>query len=48
VIGLSVDPVTDHQRWLGDIKDVMGAPVNWKQGEDVICEIDQLPAARPG
>ena len=25
VVGLSVDPVTDHQRWLADIKDVMGA-----------------------
>jgi alkyl hydroperoxide reductase subunit AhpC len=24
VIGLSVDPVTDHSRWLGDIKDVAG------------------------
>ncbi len=25
VIGLSVDPVTDHQRWLQDIKDVTAA-----------------------
>ncbi|MGE0827868.1 MAG: peroxiredoxin [Hyphomonadaceae bacterium] len=24
VLGLSVDPVTDHQRWVGDIKDVTG------------------------
>ncbi len=24
VIGLSVDPVEDHQRWLGDIKDATG------------------------
>src|SRR4030095_16573082 len=27
VIGLSVDPVTDHQRWLNDIKDVTGSTV---------------------
>lgn len=25
VIGLSVDPVEDHNRWIGDIKDVTGA-----------------------
>ena len=24
VIGLSVDPVDDHNRWIGDIKDVTG------------------------
>ena len=24
VIGLSVDPVNDHERWLADIKDVTG------------------------
>lgn len=24
VLGLSVDPVSDHQRWIGDIKDVTG------------------------
>jgi len=29
VIGLSVDPVTDHQRWAADIKDVTGADVNF-------------------
>ncbi|HTH29290.1 MAG TPA: peroxiredoxin [Sphingobium sp.] len=29
VIGLSEDPVEDHLRWLGDIKDVTGAEVNY-------------------
>src|SRR3982751_1096978 len=29
VIGLSVDPVSDHERWLQDITDVTGATVNY-------------------
>jgi alkyl hydroperoxide reductase subunit AhpC len=29
VIGLSVDPVDDHRRWAGDIKDVTGASLNF-------------------
>jgi thioredoxin-dependent peroxiredoxin len=29
VIGLSVDPIDDHRRWVGDIKDVTGADVNF-------------------
>jgi len=29
VIGLSVDAVDDHRRWVGDIKDVTGADVNF-------------------
>lgn len=29
VIGLSVDPVADHRRWLGDIADATGAQVNY-------------------
>jgi alkyl hydroperoxide reductase subunit AhpC len=29
VIGLSVDPVSDHHRWAGDIKDVTGASLNF-------------------
>jgi thioredoxin-dependent peroxiredoxin len=29
VIGLSVDPVDDHKRWAGDIKDVTGADLNF-------------------
>ena len=29
IIGLSVDPVTSHQKWEGDIKDVTGQTVNF-------------------
>src|SRR5829696_6511328 len=29
VIGLSVDPVDDHKRWAGDIKDVTGSELNF-------------------
>ena len=29
VIGLSVDPLDDHRRWVGDIKDVTGAALNF-------------------
>ncbi len=29
VIGLSVDPVDSHHRWVGDIRDVTGADVNF-------------------
>ena len=29
VIGLSVDPVDSHRRWVGDIRDVTGADVNF-------------------
>lgn len=29
IIGLSVDPVTSHQKWEGDIKDVTGHTVNF-------------------
>ena len=48
VVGLSVDPVTDHQRWLADIKDVMGAAVNYPLIGDsdlaVAKQYDMLPA----
>jgi alkyl hydroperoxide reductase subunit AhpC len=29
VIGLSIDPVGDHQKWVGDIKDTQGHAVNY-------------------
>jgi alkyl hydroperoxide reductase subunit AhpC len=29
VIGLSIDPVTDHQRWVHDIEETQGARVNY-------------------
>jgi alkyl hydroperoxide reductase subunit AhpC len=48
VIGLSVDPVTDHQRWLKDIEDVTGGSVGYPLIGDhdlaVAKLYDMLPA----
>jgi len=48
VIGLSVDPVTDHQRWLGDIKTATGGVVSYPLIGDrdlaVAKLYDMLPA----
>ena len=48
VIGLSVDPVTDHQRWLQDIKDVTGGTVAYPLIGDSDLSVakmyDMLPA----
>jgi thioredoxin-dependent peroxiredoxin len=48
VIGLSVDPVEDHQRWLGDIAEVTGSEVNYPIIADhdlaVSKMYDMLPA----
>jgi len=29
IIGLSIDPVTDHKRWIGDIEETMGGRVEY-------------------
>jgi len=29
IIGLSVDPVSDHQRWVGDIRETQGHAINY-------------------
>jgi alkyl hydroperoxide reductase subunit AhpC len=42
VIGLSVDPVDSHQRWVGDIKDVTGADVNFP----MIADPDRVVAGK--
>ena len=35
VIGLSIDPVSDHNKWLGDIKETQGHAVNYPMiGDD--------------
>ena len=48
VIGLSVDPVDDHKRWLGDIKDVTGFEVRYPLIGDHDLSVaklyDMLPA----
>ncbi len=48
VIGLSVDPLTDHEGWKGDIEDVTGNALNFPLIADTKHEIaemyDMLPA----
>ena len=48
VIGLSVDPVTNHEKWSQDIEDVGGAKVNYPMIGDPELKIaklyDMLPA----
>jgi thioredoxin-dependent peroxiredoxin len=48
VIGLSVDPVKDHQRWLGDIKAATGGVVGYPligDGDLAVAKLyDMLPA----
>ncbi|MGH7099993.1 MAG: peroxiredoxin [Stellaceae bacterium] len=42
IIGLSVDPVGDHQRWKKDIEDVQGAPVTYPMIGDPELKIAKL------
>jgi alkyl hydroperoxide reductase subunit AhpC len=48
VMGLSVDPVTDHERWLGDIRDATGGDVKYPLIGDSDLAVaklyDMLPA----
>src|SRR5437868_2834594 len=53
IIGLSADPVSDHQKWKGDIKETQGTAVDYPMiGDDelkVAKLYDMLPAsATPG
>jgi alkyl hydroperoxide reductase subunit AhpC len=49
VIGLSVDPVTDHEEWVSDIEETQGHAVNYPLIGDSKLEVaklyDMLPAA---
>lgn len=48
IMGLSVDPVGDHERWLGDITDVTGGVVKYPMIGDADLKVsklyDMLPA----
>jgi alkyl hydroperoxide reductase subunit AhpC len=48
VIGLSVDPVTNHSKWAADIEETQGSPVNFPMIGDTELKIakmyDMLPA----
>jgi thioredoxin-dependent peroxiredoxin len=52
VLGLSVDPVEDHQRWSKDIEETQGAPVYYPMIGDPELKIaklyDMLPAETAG
>jgi thioredoxin-dependent peroxiredoxin len=52
ILGLSVDPVEDHQRWSKDIEETQGAPVYYPMIGDPELKIaklyDMLPAETAG
>ncbi|MEJ7929903.1 peroxiredoxin [Ramlibacter sp. AN1015] len=52
LIGLSVDPVDSHQKWLGDIEETQGAKVNYPIIADSDLAVSKLynmlPADEPG
>ncbi len=52
LIGLSVDPVDSHSRWLGDIEETQGAKVAYPIIGDSDLKVsklyDMLPADEPG
>jgi alkyl hydroperoxide reductase subunit AhpC len=42
IIGLSIDPVTDHKRWVGDIEETQGAKVNYPLIGDADLKVAKL------
>ena len=53
IIGLSIDPVGDHAKWVGDIKETQGHAVNYPMIGDENLEVAKLydmihPNAVPG
>ena len=52
IIGLSVDPVDDHKKWLKDIEETQGASVNYPMIGDADLKVaklyDMLPADTAG
>ena len=42
VVGLSADPVADHQRWVGDIKETQGHAVNYPMIGDADLKVAKL------
>ena len=52
IIGISVDPVGDHQRWVADIKETQGYAVNYPMIGDGDLQVaklyDMLPANTAG
>lgn len=52
LIGLSVDPVDNHSKWVGDIEETQGAKVNYPMIADTDLAVaklyNMLPADEPG
>ncbi|EEG07037.1 peroxiredoxin [Pseudogulbenkiania ferrooxidans] len=53
IIGLSIDPVSDHKAWVGDIAETQGHPVNYPMIGDADLNVAKLydmihPNASPG
>ena len=52
IIGLSIDPVSDHERWVGDIEETQGAAVNYPLIGDTDLKVakayDMLPEDESG
>ena len=53
IIGLSIDPVSDHQRWVKDIEETQGAAINYPMIGDADLQVAKLydmihPNASPG
>ncbi|WP_026261606.1 peroxiredoxin [Kiloniella laminariae] len=42
VLGLSVDPLSDHTRWVGDIEETQGHPFNFPLLADADCSVSNL------
>ena len=42
LIGLSIDPINDHQRWLKDVEEVGGSPINYPVIADIDLRIAKL------
>ena len=47
IIGLSVDPVENHKKWAGDIKDVVGFAPNYPMIGDTDLKISKLYGMLP-
>jgi thioredoxin-dependent peroxiredoxin len=47
IIGLSVDPVSDHEKWKGDIEETQGAKVNYPMIGDPNLKIAKLYGMLP-
>ena len=47
IIGLSVDPVDNHKKWAGDIKDVVGYAPNYPMIGDTDLKISKLYGMLP-